>query len=263
MPRTEDYVEATLMSAPNGKSPKAGCAALLGVGLILLSIARCGSSDPGSPVTVKTAAPPKLDPYLVRLQREVEALRKSPRLDRVPTDRSGLFTEIALISGRIAIFQDVPARLTREEGEVREQFQRLQAAYQRDAFPKLRKAQASLLRNALWEHDVEVAAVGARSENLRLTGGIFASNRGIKIAQDALGDALQMVRFKRVTYEWYRGSRDTYYDLDPPADGVLAIFGANTRWLPISGNASGKSDCDPKLAASVGLSCTDPGAKQR
>lgn len=259
---------------PPKESSTPGCIAIGIVSFIILAaIGQCSSDDTASnhsdQKAVENAAVKPAEPYAVRLQREVDSLIKNPRLTDVPSDKVGLLMSAALIGGRIKIYQDAPANLTPEDERLRKEFRRLQSAYQRDAFPKLRNAQARLLRTVLWESDVEVAATGGRNENLRFTGGIFASNKGIATAQEAIGDTLEIMRFRRATYEWYRGSENTYYDLKPLPDGELADFTSANRWIAIREptepatpaklpKQTSKSDdpmCDPSLAKSVGLEC--------
>jgi hypothetical protein len=84
----------------------------------------------------------------------------------------------------------------------------------------------------LWEHDVDAAAIGERSAGLRLTAGMFAANRAIAQTQSSILETLTLLRFKRSTYEWYRGSATTYYDLETLDDAVLAVPGAN-GWVRV------------------------------
>lgn len=53
-------------------------------------------------------------------------------------------------------------------------------AAQKRSFPKLRKAWAEQSANKLWEHDIEVQALGSRSDIIAFTGGMFAANANIK-----------------------------------------------------------------------------------
>lgn len=213
-----------------------GCGLLLLIGFIIFVVTQCGSgngsSDSNSNDTNVQAAAKPSEAYAARLKREVDSLRKNPRLTDIPTDKTGLLMAAVVIGARIKLYQEAPPKLTREDEKLRAEFRRLEAAYQRDAFPKLRRAQAKVMDELLWEHNVDAAAVGGRNETLRFTGGIFASNRGVKVAQEAIGDTVEILRFKRVMYEWYRGSEYQYYDFKPVPDGELAEFIGN-RWVRI------------------------------
>ena len=226
--------------ASNRSTKNDGC--LLGgilLGAILLVGYCSSSSDTSTSGATKseraageTATSKAVDPYHVRLQREVDSLKKKPRLIDIPTTKDEVLMALVLIGGRVKIYQDAPAKLTPQDDKVRTEFRRLQSAYQVDAFPKLRKAQAEVLDRLLWEQDVRVKAIGDRSRTLRFTGAIFASNKGIKVAQENMGDTIDMLRFKQVRYEWYSGSEYQYYSYKPLEDGKLADFVYN-RWVAI------------------------------
>lgn len=216
-----------------------GCGlAVILVGIILL-IGWCGSKNNTPPVSTSTNAVENVastraaDPYSVRLQREVDDLQKNPTLTSLPTTKDEMLMALVLIGGRIKIYQDAPSNLTKQDEKVRAEFRRLQAAYQRNAFPKLRKAQAEILDKLLWEQDVRVNAVGDGNRILKFTGAIFASNRGVKVAQENMGETVEMLRFKEVRYEWYSGSEYQYYRYKPVGDAVLADFTDANRWVPI------------------------------
>lgn len=225
---------------PSVPTKNDGCifgAVLLGV---ILLLGYCAAGDDtreqtaanGKRVAEQDRQPTTVDPYHVRLQREVDSLRKNPRLTAIPKSKDEMLMQLVLIGGRIKIYQDSPSNLSSQDEKVRAEFRRLQSAYQMDAFPKLRKAQAEILDGLLWEQDVSVRAMGDRSRTLRFTGAIFASNRGIKVAQENMGDTIEMLRFKQVRYEWYSGSEYQYYSYSPLDDGKLADFVYN-RWVPI------------------------------
>jgi hypothetical protein len=227
-------------SAQNSSAKNNGC--LLG-GLLLGAILLVGycSSDSDTSTNQATATEKStresptsqtIDPYHVRLQREVDSLKKKPTLTDIPATKDEMLMALVLIGGRVKIYQDAPSKLTPQDEEVRADFRRLQSAYQTDAFPKLRKAQAQILDRLLWEQDVRVSASGDRSRSLKFTGAIFASNKGIKVAQENMGDTIEMLRFKQVRYEWYSGSEYQYYSYEPLDDGKLANFVYN-RWVAI------------------------------
>lgn len=220
----------------SNEAAASGCGLLALIIVIILVIGQCSSSDGGSDTNSGTAAEKAAtapaESYAVRLGREVESLRKHPKLTDIPTTKDGLLMAAVVIGARIKLYEDAPEKLTAKDEKLRAEFRRLQSAYQRDAFPKLRRAQAKVMDELLWESDVDAAAIGGRNETLRFTGGIFASNRGVKTAQDAIGDTIEILRFKRVMYEWYRGSEYQYYDFKPLPDGELADFVGN-RWVAV------------------------------
>lgn len=230
-----EFSQHSVAAATSTDQAGTGCAVLAVIVLFILAVSQCGTGDTvenSSAAADRQTKTEPTEPYAVRLRREVESLRKNPKLSDIPTDKTGLLLSASVIGARVKLYRDTPGKLTPEDQKLRFEFRRLQSAYQRDAFPKLRRAQAKVMDELLWESDVDAAAIGGRNETLRFTGGIFASNKGVKAAQEAIGDTVEILRFKRVMYEWYRGSEYQYYDYKPLPDGELADFIGN-RWVTI------------------------------
>ena len=158
-------------------------------------------------------------------------MRDGNTLEEVPTDKNGITLAVAVMGARAKIFEDRPSHDDEELQQLEKEYVELARAYQRDAFPKLRKAMASALNDVMWEHDIEVAAFGGRNKKMKLTGGIFASNRGIKMAQEGLQDTPRMLRFNETRYEWYKGSDYQYFSYDDAIDDDTwaAMTGAGWR----------------------------------
>ena len=55
-------------------------------------------------------------------------------------------------------------------------------------------------------------------------GGIFAANANIKAVQTDFSSTAAELRFKQTRYQWYKGSEGTYFKIDAPPDGKLAMF---------------------------------------
>lgn len=89
-------------------------------------------------------------------------------------------------------------------------------------FPIARKLFAEMLRERMWEHNVDVRAFGSGNSTLEYVGGIFANRGNIKETTDTSWDALNKFRFKRVQYKWYKYDDEyTYYKIDSPKDRDL------------------------------------------
>ncbi|HEX6748485.1 MAG TPA: hypothetical protein VF092_14400 [Longimicrobium sp.] len=96
------------------------------------------------------------------------------------------------------------------------------AQVQAREFPRMRAAWARILANAMWEHDMIVSSGGEANRTLRLTSVIFASNSNIAEIQRTVHEQLNLLRFKRVEYRWYRGADEyTYYSVETPADRAV------------------------------------------
>jgi hypothetical protein len=97
-------------------------------------------------------------------------------------------------------------------------------------FPRMRAAWGRILATAVWEHDVLVTTGGEANRTLRLTSVMFASNSNIAEIQRTVHDPLELLRFKRVEYRWYRGADEyTYYRVETPTDRAVRLI-TNTGW---------------------------------
>lgn len=104
------------------------------------------------------------------------------------------------------------------------------AEIQAREFPRMRAAWGRILANALWEHDVRVSTGGEANRTLRLTSVLFASNGNIAEIQRTVHDPLDLLRFKRVEYRWYRGADEyTYYRVETPPDRAVRLI-TDTGW---------------------------------
>jgi hypothetical protein len=89
-------------------------------------------------------------------------------------------------------------------------------------FPAIRKAYGSITNKSLWEQDIEVKVSGAGNSTLMLTGALFAANKNIKDTQGILQETLELLRFKKVQYEWYSGASEfDYYNLETKKDNEI------------------------------------------
>lgn len=91
-------------------------------------------------------------------------------------------------------------------------------------FPKIRSEYGKIVKNKLWEHDIDVKVFGRRKTTLQFTGGIFASNRNIKDYQTTLNEILHNLRFKRIKYKWYENDDATYYTLETDSDSKILLY---------------------------------------
>ncbi len=140
--------------------------------------------------------------------------------------KSGIFTladSIKSISGELyhMTLRETP-QIVDSLSQVINQLKALQIK----GFPVLRENYANILSKILWEDDIYVSASGHKNEILNLTGDIFVTNKNIKKYQDVLnevGDSpVITLRFKKVTYSWYKGQPDkTVFDIPSFADSLL------------------------------------------
>jgi hypothetical protein len=171
--------------------------------------------------------------YLEQLQREIASLNKEPSLRDVPSTKEGVLIGVVLIGARAKILEDAPKNLRAETKVAQAEYIRLIKAYQRDAFPKLRMAQGKVWKEALWENDIDVAILGPSNSTLRLTAGMFAANRNIKATHEAAAETLRSLRFRKNSFEWYRGADGYQYTMDGPTDDAVASFSESGQWMPL------------------------------
>ncbi len=219
-----------------------GCLAFVGLGILFTAVgsgdgdgngAASQRSKPAAETMANAAESPEekkareLKEYADQLEREIESMQDGNRMTDMPDNMSQISAQIVLMSVRAILYKDRPRHESEDVKKLEREFIRLSTQYQRDAFPKLRKAYADELDKIGWESDIDVAAIGSGNRILRFTAGAFAANRNIKTAHDALKDMPSMLRFREVRYEWYRGSSWQGYDYDTAlADGDWAHLGS-------------------------------------
>ena len=70
-----------------------------------------------------------------------------------------------------------------------------------------------------------VSVGGEGSRTLRLTSVVFASNGNIAEIQRTLHDQMELLRFKRIEYRWYRGADEySYYTVESPPDRAVRMI---------------------------------------
>jgi hypothetical protein len=187
-------------------------------------LAREAKSAGDKPVSLASNSSDQVSPkgkYLEQLDREIASLEKiSPLKQSEVATKNDVVMGTALIGAWSKVyFEGKIFDLSSAENKRLEKFGNLLSKTQKQRFPVLRKAQAEIFKDSLWENDIEAAAIG---RGLRFTGGMFAANRNIATAFSAVKDTAQLLRYDRVTFEWYRGSENTYYDLKPLPDEAIA-----------------------------------------
>lgn len=95
---------------------------------------------------------------------------------------------------------------------------------QTHAFPKLRKKYTEIVRNLLWEQDIDVYSSDG-GKVINLTAGIFASNRNIKSTEEIIEENVKMFRFSQIRFRWYKWEDEfTFYKLDSQKDSEPVKF---------------------------------------
>lgn len=199
---------------------------LILLGFSFLSIIRCtkiDSPNEKSPLlkdSIKTEEK-KLD-LKVRLNKEIESLEKDLDLSKNVSSMDGITLVLALYKFYSSIIKEGKESDKPEEQELANKLEKKVINSQIKVLPKLRMIYYKLIREKLWENDIDVKILNSSNKTLQLTGGIFASNKNIQDTQSMLHEVLSLLRFKQIQYKWYSGDDEfTYYNLDSPKDSEI------------------------------------------
>jgi hypothetical protein len=93
---------------------------------------------------------------------------------------------------------------------------------QKTDLPKIRKSYAEYLAEEFWKENIKVFSKGSGSTTIEFEGSTFANNQNIKAYQDAASELLNLLRFKRSNYKWFKYDDEyTFYTLKTKADSEL------------------------------------------
>jgi len=163
----------------------------------------------------------EIEDFKTQLNREIESFKTF--------DGSKYRDDVSLIQIEIALFATwanlIKKALNHRDKEINRLGNTLKSkviALQKSEFPKLRKNYGDILKQKLWAENIEVKTKGTTSTTLEFVGGIFANNKNKQDFQEALSEILNLLRFKRINYKWYKYDEEyTYYSLTTKQDGDL------------------------------------------
>jgi hypothetical protein len=232
-------VSAVAGTASGGTSWLAwGCGGLLVLFVIAALAGGSGSSGSGDGAGSGSSAAPaprsktpeerKAD-YVGQLDRELASLRQGFDGSKYRGSKDAINMGVILFGAWGKLISEAPTHdLSKGEMAKVAELRRRVSQIQVREFPRLRASWAQEVGKAMWEHDMTVTAGGEGSRTLRLTAAMFAANANIQQIQQTLHDQLNLLRFKRVEYRWYRGADDyQYYRLETPRDGDVREITAN------------------------------------
>lgn len=158
----------------------------------------------------------------VRLNKEIESLEKDLDLSKNVSSMDGITIVLALYKFYSSIIKEGKESDKPEEQELAKKLEKKVISSQIKVLPKLRLIYYKLIKDKLWENDIDVKILNSSNKTLQLTGGIFASNKNIQDTQSMLHEVLSLLRFKQIQYKWYSGDDEfTYYNLDSPKDSEI------------------------------------------
>jgi hypothetical protein len=89
-------------------------------------------------------------------------------------------------------------------------------------FPELRHDYGNIMKQLVWEHDVDLKVYGNGNGIIELTGYMFTSNGNIKEMHVSMLPMLKKLRFDQARYKWYEYDDEyTYYQLKSTLDTLI------------------------------------------
>jgi len=102
--------------------------------------------------------------------------------------------------------------------------ERKTSALQKREFPKMRKAYVGLVDKKMWEYNIDVYSKWSLNWTIELVWGIFANNKNKLDTYNTLKSMLQLLRFDRANFKWYKYDNDyTYWDIGSLADSKVSV----------------------------------------
>jgi hypothetical protein len=164
--------------------------------------------------------------FTARIKRELKGF-KSYRVDTYLSSRNSLKIGLALFSAWAQIIEDGEALgLQGKSAALLEDFARAASRTQANALPKMRRAFAKLsTRETLWERDMSARSFGNRFGVIEFVGAAFAANRNIKAFNQEIWETLEILRFAKVQYKWFKQADEyTYWPIKSLKDTQLIIW---------------------------------------
>jgi hypothetical protein len=129
---------------------------------------------------------------------------------------------LSLIEGWGAKVTESEASTVPEINQAGKELKKVLVSYQVKQFPHIRRSLAEIMKDKMWEHDVEISSSGRGATTITIVGAYFAANKNIKQIQESISDLLHNARFKRAEYKWYSGQDEyDYYRMDSKKDSEI------------------------------------------
>ncbi|MCI3937551.1 hypothetical protein MQX03_10080 [Chryseobacterium aahli] len=198
---------------------------LIGCILSIFFLVECTKNNANEKVTLEKEhikIEQKKDDLKARLQREIEGLEKDSDLSKNVSSIDGITIVIALYKVYASVIKEGKESSDIEEQALAKKLEKMVINSQIKVFPKLRLIYYRIIKEKLWENDIEVKIIGSTNRTLQFTGGLFAANKNIQDTQSALHEVLSFLRFKQIQYKWYSGDDEyTYYNIESPKDSEI------------------------------------------
>lgn len=156
---------------------------------------------------------------LERLNREIKSLDEGVDFTGFYNDALGIQMGAALFGTWALMVEEGEQSQNPEAQALAKTLRRKVSQFQTVQFPKLRKAYGSVVREQVWEHNVEVNVYGNANGIIQFTGYVFADNGNKKMIQEIVRDMLKLLRYDQSRFKWYKGDSEyTYFTLNSALD---------------------------------------------
>ena len=162
-----------------------------------------------------------------QLQRELDSFDKSFDSTSYRGSVDALTLEVALFGAWAQMVSEYQQDADPEVKTMADQLEQKASQLQVKEFPLMRKHYAEVLAKKLWEENIDIVSLGNTNKTIEFTGAVFANNKYIGQTQTGLKETLQLFRFTRANYKWYKYDSDyTYYEIESQADGEVVAIGS-------------------------------------
>ena len=156
-----------------------------------------------------------------QLQREIDGMENFDG-STYKESIDGLTIEVVLFSAWANRINDAEKSSDQEINNLGKELEQKVKQIQIKEFPLMRKSYGEIVGATLWEHNIDVKVFGTSNNTIELTGALFANNKNIKDTQAEIQEMLQLLRFDRIDYKWYKYDDDyTYFDLESYRDNEI------------------------------------------
>lgn len=160
-----------------------------------------------------------------QLQREIDSINEGVSFDNFYDNVLGIQMGVGLFGTWAIIIENGEKSENPEANQLAKTLRQKVSQTQIAQFPKLRKAYGAIVKQQVWEHNVEVDVFGNANGTIQFTSYIFADNGNKKMIQEIAGDMLRLLRFDQSRYKWYKGDDEyTYFTLNSELDSKVMVI---------------------------------------
>lgn len=161
----------------------------------------------------------KTEEYNANLTKKIEEIKTFKNQDK--STMTSLTAELVVIGSWVEMIKEAKSKNEETSRSLGASLEKAASQTQIREFPLMRQAYAKMMKEKMWESNMEVSISGSASKTLELTWSAFAANKNIKSTQDTLDSMLKALRFTKVDYRWYKYDDGTEFTLATPKDSEV------------------------------------------